>query len=469
MENAVTAANYRGTNKMIFGIVLGVVNFWLFAQTLLNMAAPVQYSLGITAEVMSTAISVTSLFSGLFIVAAGNLADLVGRKKITYIGFILSIIGSLLLVLAQGGAMLIAGRIVQGLSAACIMPSTIALIKEYFDGPDRQRALSYWSIGSWGGTGFASFFAGAMTSVLDWRWVFIISIGVALLGMWLLWETPESKSEVQLEDGKFHFDYLGLGIFIVAILTLNLFINYGAKLGWTSMYSIGLIVVSVLSMILFVKVEDGKDIVLVDFALFKNMAYTGATVSNFLMNATAGTLLIANLYIQLGRGFTTAQAGSLTLGYLVAVLAMIRVGEKLLQKVGAKKPMLWGSCITTVGIAMMTLTHLPDGVYPILVFIGFALFGLGLGFYATPSTDTSVQNALPGRIGVAAGVYKMASSLGGGIGITLSGSVYIMTRGAGLDVGAFWGLMVNVLFGVLSILSIWFLVPDSAGKPQEKQ
>lgn len=78
---------------------------------------------------------------------------------------------------------------------------------------------------------------------------------------------------------------------------------------------------------------------------------------------------------------------------------------------------------------MMTLTHLPDGVYPILVFIGFALFGLGLGFYATPSTDTSVQNALPGRIGVAAGVYKMASSLGGGIGITLSGSVYIMTRG----------------------------------------
>lgn len=198
------------------------------------------------------------------------------------------------------------------------------------------------------------------------------------------------------------------------------------------------------------------------------MAYTGATVSNFLMNATAGTLLIANLYVQLGRGFSTAEAGTLTLGYLVAVLAMIRVGEKLFQKVGAKKPMLWGSCITTVGIALMTLTHLENVIYLPLVFIGFALFGLGLGFYATPSTDTSVQNALPGRIGVAAGVYKMASSLGGGIGIALSGSIYIMTRTAGLDVGAFWGLMVNVLFGVLSILSIWFLVPADAGKPQSK-
>lgn len=468
MGNQVAASQYRGTNKMIFGIVLGVINFWLFAQTLLNMAAPVQYSLGISAEVMSTAIGITSLFSGLFIVAAGNLADIVGRKKITYVGFVLSIIGSLLLILATGGTMLIIGRIIQGLSAACIMPSTIALIKEYFAGPDRQRALSYWSIGSWGGTGFASFFAGAMTSVLDWRWVFIISIGVALLGMWLLWDTPESKSEVQPADGKFHFDYLGLAIFIVAILSLNLFINYGGKWGWTSMYSLGLLAVSIIALFIFVKVEDGKKVVLVDFVLFKNMAYTGATVSNFLMNATAGTLLIANLYVQLGRGFSTVEAGTLTLGYLVAVLAMIRVGEKLLQKVGAKKPMLWGSCITTVGIALMTLTHLENVIYLPLVFIGFALFGLGLGFYATPSTDTSVQNALPGRIGVAAGVYKMASSLGGGIGIALSGSIYIMTRTAGLDVGAFWGLMVNVLFGVLSILSIWFLVPADAGKPQSK-
>lgn len=81
MGNQVAASQYRGTNKMIFGIVLGVINFWLFAQTLLNMAAPVQYSLGISAEVMSTAIGITSLFSGLFIVAAGNLADIAGRKK----------------------------------------------------------------------------------------------------------------------------------------------------------------------------------------------------------------------------------------------------------------------------------------------------------------------------------------------------------------------------------------------------
>ena len=84
----------------------------------------------------------------------------------------------------------------------------------------------------------------------------------------------------------------------------------------------------------------------------------------------------------------------LSLGYLVVVLAMIRVGEKILQKVGAKLPMVWGGIITTIGVAMMGLTFLPGFAYTVVVFIGFAFFGLGLGLYATPSTDTSVSNAL---------------------------------------------------------------------------
>ena len=79
-----------------------------------------------------------------------------GRKKLTNIGLILSIVGSFCLVLANGAVLLIIGRVIQGLSAACIMPATIALVKAYFEGADRQRALSYWSIGSWGGSGVCS-------------------------------------------------------------------------------------------------------------------------------------------------------------------------------------------------------------------------------------------------------------------------------------------------------------------------
>ena len=178
--------SYKGTNKMIVGIVFGVITFWLFAQAMVNVVPAVQEDLGISLGTLNVAISLAALFSGLFIVAAGGLADKVGRKKIAVIGFILSIIGSLCLVLAQGAALLIIGRIIQGVSAACIMPSTIALIKAYFEGADRQRALSFWSIGSWGGSGFASFAGGAIATSLGWRWIFIFSIIFAVIGIILI-------------------------------------------------------------------------------------------------------------------------------------------------------------------------------------------------------------------------------------------------------------------------------------------
>lgn len=95
---------YKGSNKMIIGIVFGVITFWLFAQAMVNIVPAVQGDLGVELSTLNIAISLTSLFSGLFIVVAGGLADRIGRKKITYLGLILSIAGSLLLVLAQGGS-----------------------------------------------------------------------------------------------------------------------------------------------------------------------------------------------------------------------------------------------------------------------------------------------------------------------------------------------------------------------------
>ena len=330
------------------------------------------------------------------------------------------------------------------------MPSTIALMKAYFEGKDRQRALSFWSIGSWGGSGIASFAGGAIATSLGWRWIFIFSIVFAILGMFLLKSTPESKQE---SEGAFKFDYTGLGIFIVTMLALNIFINYGCDFGWTSTRSLGLLAVVIIGLIVFIKVEKSKEIVLIDFSVFKNKPYSGATASNFLLNGIAGTLVVANTYVQVGRGFNSFQSGMLSLGYLVAVLAMIRVGEKILQKVGAKKPMIWGAVITTVGVAMMGLTFLPDFAYTVVVFIGFALFGLGLGIYATPSTDTSVSNAPADKVGEAAGVYKMASSLGGAFGVAISATVYgAIAANGNLETAATVGIIVNVLFGILSII-----------------
>jgi MFS transporter, DHA2 family, multidrug resistance protein len=150
--SASVVPQYRGDNKLILGIVLAVITFWLFAQTTLNVAPAMRTDLRITESISNIAVSITALFSGIFIVVAGGLADQFGRMRFTYVGLLLSIFGSLLIAVSPSGTagFLMVGRVVQGISAACIMPATLALMKAYFDGKDRQRALSFWSIGSWG-------------------------------------------------------------------------------------------------------------------------------------------------------------------------------------------------------------------------------------------------------------------------------------------------------------------------------
>src|SRR5687767_15424362 len=139
------SASYRGDDKLLFGIILGVLAFWLFAQTTLNIAPAMALDLGMRTPVMNIAVSITALFSGLFIVVVGGLADRVGRVRILMWGFILGIAGSLLVGSAPPGSLavplLMLGRIFQGLSAAFIMPSSLALIKTYWDGASRQRAV----------------------------------------------------------------------------------------------------------------------------------------------------------------------------------------------------------------------------------------------------------------------------------------------------------------------------------------
>lgn len=147
------SVQYKGNDKLLFGIILGVLAFWLFAQTTLNINVDMAKDLGMESSMMNIAVSITSLFSGIFIVVFGGLADKIGRVKMVKYGFYFSIIGSLLVgftpVGGASGVVLILGRIFQGLSGAAIMPSSLALVKAYWEGAERQRAISLWSMGSW--------------------------------------------------------------------------------------------------------------------------------------------------------------------------------------------------------------------------------------------------------------------------------------------------------------------------------
>jgi DHA2 family multidrug resistance protein-like MFS transporter len=389
---------------------------------------------------------------------------------------LLSVIGSLLIAASPSGTavFLIAGRVIQGISAACIMPATLALMKTYFEGKARQRALSFWSIGSWGGSGASALFGGLVASFLGWRWIFSMSAVVAIISGLLIRGTPESKVE---GAGTRPFDWAGLIAFIVAMVALNVVIGQGASLGWTSVTVLMLVVVMLVSTAAFFRIESRTPNAFVDFTLFRNRTYAGATLSNFLLNGAAGTLLVALSLVQAGAALTSLQSGLMTIGYLVAILSTIRVGEKLLQRWGARKPMLLGCLITGFGILLTTATFLLATQYIAVSFVGFTLFGIGLGFYATPSTDAALSNVPEDRAGAASGLYKMASSLGAALGVAISAAIFAALSGrsaapffAGLAMGRidnvdlrFAGavaLIFNVLMVAVAIVGILATVPN---------
>lgn len=475
---------YKGNDKLLFGIILGVLAFWFFAQTTLNINVVMSEELQMNTSMMNIAVSITALFSGIFIVVFGGIADRFGRVKVIRIGFVFSIFGSLLVGITPIGPLatpvLIAGRILQGLSGACIMPASLALVKTYWDGTGRQRAVSLWSMGSWGGSGFCALFGGLMAQNVGWRYIFFASAIVSIIGLLLISGTPESKA-VQTNSTR-KFDFAGIFTFMIAMIALQIFVSKGSDLGWTSSVSLLLILVTLVFSIAFITIENRISEAFIDFRLFKNSIYTGATLSNFLLNGVTGMLIVSLMLMQVGGNLSAQEVGLLTLGYAIAILAFIRVGEKLLQRYGSRKPMIWGCIIVGVAIALLMPTNVMTGTYKLLAVFAYTLFGIGLAFYATPSTDAALSNLPDSQAGSGSGIYKMASSLGAAFGVAISAGIFTGLSGAEIDwlnqvitfagrqdnlsirQAAIIALVFNLLLVVIAIVTILFSIPKETGK-----
>ena len=432
------AGSFRGNDSALLGIVFAVVTFWLFAQTAMNIGPLMARDLGMPMPVMNIAISLSALFSGMFTVVLGGLGDRWGRVRIVMVGNLLGIAGSLLIAFSTGAAatpMVILGRILQGLAAGAIMPSTLALLKTYWDGRDRQRAVSMWAIGTWGGSGLAALFGGFMASTaLGWRAIFILGALVSVASILLMRQIPESAP---LAGRSGRTDWAGIVSLAVGLAALLVAVTQGSTLGWGNLLTWALLAVSLAAFCVFANAERRAPHPLVDFALFRNPVFTGATLSNLLINGTAGALAVSLWVLQGAGGLAAATAGYLTIGYAVFIIAFIRVGEKLLQRFGPRRPMLWGSQIVLAAIVLLMATHLLQAQYVIVAAVAYSLFGLGLALYATPSTDAALSN-LPGdQAGAGSGIYKMASALGAAFGVAISAALFTaLSAGGAQAVGA---------------------------------
>jgi len=430
-KQAATRETYQGTDKALVGIVLGVMTFWLFAQSTLNVGPLMAKDVGIPMHIMNVAISASGLFSGMCIVVAGGFADRWGRKRVAMIGNLINIVGSLLVATAFGPfgtTMMISGRIFQGIAAASIMPSTMALVQTYWKGRDRQRALSMWSIGSWGGGGICAVFGGALaSSALGWRSIFFLCAAVSVASILLMHEMPEAKANVKTTG----FDVKGIISLMITIVALQLIITQGASFGWLSPTVIGLLVTFIVAFWFFVRMETDNDSAFVDFRLFRNKTFSATCVVNAIMNATSGILAAFLWVMQDGASYSAGQAGLITLGYAIFVVLFIRVGEKMMQRYNVRTPMLLGCSIVFVSIVMLMFTNVMTGTYVIIAAVAFSLYGLGLGLFATPVTDAALCGLPEDQYGSGAGIFKMASSLGAGLGAAIAAATYTALKETG--------------------------------------
>lgn len=140
-------------------------------------------------------------------------------------------------------------------------------------------------MGSWGGSGFAALFGGLMAEHVGWRWIFVACVAVSVVGLLLARGTPESRA---VAPGRYHFDTGGVVTFMIAMVALQVFATQGAKLGWTSAATLGLLAASVAFGVFFFRAESHNPNAFVDFGRFRNRTYTGATLSNLLLNGVPG-------------------------------------------------------------------------------------------------------------------------------------------------------------------------------------
>lgn len=460
---ATRAEEYKCPGSVLLGMCIGVSLYWLFAMSMAAMLAPIAQTLGVevTNSNLTLASSMAGLVAGICIVPAGFFADRYGRVLFTRIGLGIGLAGMLLAGLAVSLPMLIAGRFLQGLASSMIMPATLALVRVYYNDADRPRAISLWSMSTFGAASVASIFGGLTATYIGWRWAFLLAIPFIFIAFWLLRAAPERKAAATAQKGV--FDYAGFAALIIGFLALNLFVSKGNSWGWLSPTTLIMLGVFLAAMAIFIPNELRHRAPIADLRLFKIRVFTGAVAANFLLNSLIGILFVVQTYLQKGRGLTPIQAALLTLGYAVTVVTLIRVGEKLGIKSGPRLPMVLGALCFVVMAGLLCLTFIQSNVaYFVLVFVGLAFQGIGLGMFATPATGAAVNSAPGDKAGVASGIFKMGSSLGGAFGIAIHLAIYgaVAASSGNLATAAMYSIGFGVIVALLAALVAYVLMPS---------
>lgn len=384
-------------------------------QTILPVALPtIQREFGASDISLQWCVNSYLLLMTMFSLAGGKIGDRLGHRRGFLIGLLCFTLASIFCALSTSVNALIFSRAAQGLGAALMIPTVIALFSSLFSPHERGKATG---INSSIGSLFmilGPLIGGYFTESFSWRWIFWINVPIALLGGILSLRLLPSPS-----SSKTKIDGFGLTYFALCSAGAVIFFMQGEKWGWFSSSSLISISITLASLFFLVRREKKTSHPFMDLSLFRRPVYAAINIS---ISITAFILMISvfrAIYFQTTLAYTPSQAGFITFLSCLPVLFFSLIGGYLSDKVSPKLPIALGYVLIIYSFFWLGFFPTPSLTS---LLVSTMIFGMGIPLIFTPSYSAAMKDLPPQKLGVAFGMVTTLRSLASTMGIALIGA-----------------------------------------------
>jgi EmrB/QacA subfamily drug resistance transporter len=467
-------------SKWLVFILVAIAQFMVVLDaSITNVALPtIKQQLHFSNSTLQWVITAYALTFGGFLLLGGRTADLFGRRRTLLIGMAGFTLFSFLIGISHSEFTLIALRALQGAAAAFMSPSALSIVLTTFrDGPDRNRALAYWTLVATGGAAVGLLLGGALTQYVGWRWNFFINVPVGLAMLALIRRFVPAHGREGEYTG---LDIPGALLITGSLMSMVLGFGQASSWGWLSARTIGILAASIILLAGFIVNESRAKHPLMPLSIFKIRNVTGA---NLMMAPLYGVMLglffIVTIYVQTILHYSPVKAGLAFLPMPIILAFMSTRITKLVARYGYRRFLILGPILVGLGSAWLSLLPVHGNyfisVLPALIFIPT---GMGLTFMPIIAAATS---GVPGKeAGLASGLISTSQQMGGAVGLSvLSGVAASVTKASGymgvkgsLVHGFDRAMLVSVIFIIITVAVAMLIIRDrkpSQKEPAEKQ